>query len=220
MQLTAGSQHTEKLLVAGMVAGVQITIISFTLAFVSDGFDIRRHANSLLVLGEWGWLQTVNFIVFGVLVTLAALGTRQVLRGRPGGTWAPLLLSIYGVGCIVIGFAPTDPAFGFPPGSEGVYHGYDVLSLSARVHGIAGGIAFTAIALACFAFARYFVSVGAYGWVGLSLFTGASVFVVTAYLAAYADQTLSSFDYRPTWVFGSLLWLYVSLVSWKLRKSV
>lgn len=219
MQTTAKQHHTNRLLTAGIVSGLLVMATSFALAFATKGFDLTRHANSLLVLGEWGWLQTINFIVFGVLVTLAALGARQVLRGKPGGTWAPLLLAIYGIGSIVVGFAPADPAFGFPPGTETIYRGYGSASLSAHVHGIAGSIAFTAIAISCFVFARYFASVKEYWWVGLSLLAGASVFAVTAYLAAYAGKEVSSFNYTPTWVVGSFLWLYVSLVSWKLRKA-
>lgn len=216
----ATHQQTRQLLNAGIVAGLLITALSFTLALATEGFSFTRHANSLLVLGEWGWLQTVNFIAFGILVTLAALGVRQTLRGKPGGIWAPLLLAIYGIGGIVIGFAPADPAFGFPPGTETVFTGYGSVSLSAQIHGIAGGIAFTAIAIACLVFTRYFASVKEYWWVGLSLLTGTSVFVVTAYLIAHADEEVASFDYTPTWVVGALLWLYVSLVSWKLRKAL
>lgn len=215
----ATSHRTRALLTAGIVAGLLVAVLSFTLALITAGFDLTRHANSLLVLGEWGWLQTINFLVFGILVTLAAAGARQALRGKPGGTWAPLLLAIYGIGCFVVGLAPADPAFGFPPGTETVFTGYGSVSRSAQIHGVAGGIAFTAMAFACFAFARYFASVKQYGWLGLSLVTGASVFVVTGYLASYADEQVTSFDYTPTWVVGTLLWLYVSLVSWKLRKD-
>lgn len=210
--------QTRKLLEAGIVAGLLVMATSFTLAFATKGFDLTRHANSLLVLGEWGWLQTLNFISFGVLVTLAALGARRVLRGKPGGLWGPLLLATYGIGGIIVGFAPADPAFGFPPGAESAYQGYGSVSRSAQIHGIAGGIAFTAMAIACFVFARYFMAVKQYGWAVLSLVTGASVFIVTGYLASYAGKELTSFNYIPVWAVGSLLWLYVSLVSWKLRK--
>lgn len=215
----ATSQQTKHLLTAGIVAGLLVTFLSFTLANISEGFHLTRHANSLLVLGEWGWLQTLNFLVFGILVTLAAIGMRRVTRGQPGGTWAPLLMAIYGIGGFIVGLAPTDPGFGFPPGTQTTFTGYGNVSLSAQIHGVAGGIAFTAMAFSCFVFARYFASRKDYFWVVLSLVTGASVFVVTGYLASYADEQVTSFDYTPTWVVGTLLWLYVSLLCWKLRKQ-
>lgn len=108
----ATTQQTRKLLTTGIVAGPCTMVISFARALIIEGFHFIRHANSLLVLGEWGWLQTINFIVFGILVTFAALGVRQALHGKPSGVGSALLLAIYGLGCIIVGLAPTDPGFG------------------------------------------------------------------------------------------------------------
>lgn len=205
-----------QLLIAGMIAGIATMVVSLTLAFVSKGFDITRHANSLLVLGEYGWLQTINFLLYGVLVTLFAFGVRYATKGKPGGTWAPLFVGIYGIGCFVVGLAPTDPAFGFPVGTNTVFEGYASISQSAQIHGIAGSIGFTAIAIAGFILARYFASLGEYVWMTLSLFAGLLVIIVVGYLAASAGSEVTSFNYLPVWTVGSFLWLYVSLVSWKL----
>jgi hypothetical protein len=35
---------------------------------VRDGFDIRRHALSLLTNGDLGWIQILNFVLTGLLV--------------------------------------------------------------------------------------------------------------------------------------------------------
>lgn len=211
-----GITITRLLLAAGIIAGFMVMIVSLTLAFMSKGFDISRHANSLLVLGEYGWLQTINFIVFGIFVTMAAVGARYVMKGRPGGTWAPILMAVYGIGGFIVGLAPTDPAFGFPLGTDPVFDGYGSVSLSAKIHGIAGGIAFTAIALAGFLFSRYFASLKQYFWVILSIIVGISVLVVTCYLAVNAGSNVTSFNYLPVWIVGSLVWVYISLVSLKL----
>lgn len=213
------AQYQNQLLTAGIIAGVLVLALSWGIAYLSEGFDVARHANSQLVLGEWGWLQTLNFITYGLLVTAAAIGAHYAMKGRPGGTGAPLLMAIYGIGGIIVGFAPTDPAFGFPPGTDTAFAGYAAISTSAQIHGIAGGIGFTAIAIACFFFARYFMSLRQRVWAGLSFCIGLSVFVVTAYLVVSSGGEISSFNYLPIWIVGSLLWLYVSLVSWKLRQS-
>mgnify|MGYP004417259097 CR=1 FL=1 len=217
--LTKKTVSNNHLLRAGIIAGVLVMTLSLSLAYLSEGFDISRHANSQLVLGEWGWLQTINFIMYGILVTIASIGMHQVMGGKPGGTWAPLLMAIYGIGGFIVGLAPTDPAFGFPPGSDVIFKGYDHISLSAQIHGIAGGIAFTAMALASLVFARYFTAAKDYLWTGLSLIIGLSVLGVTAYLIYSAGSEISSFNYLPTWIVGSLLWLYVSLVSWRLSQK-
>lgn len=208
-----------QLLIAGIVAGYMVMTISLTLAFISKGFDISRHANSQLVLGEYGWLQTANFIIFGLLVAISALGVRYATKGKPGGVWAPILVAIYGIGGFIVGLAPTDPAFGFPLGSSATFEGFGAMSQSAQIHGIAGSIGFTAMALAGFVLARYFGSLKQYIWMTLSLLVGLSVIIVTGYLAVSAGSKITSFNYVPVWIVGSFLWLYVSLVSWKLFKA-
>lgn len=212
-------QYRRQLLTAGIIAGLMAITVSISLALLSKGFDMSRHANSQLVLGEWGWLQTINFLAYGILLIFAAIGTWYVTKNKPGGAWASILLGIYGIGSFIVGLAPTDPAFGFPLGSDATFKGYEAVSLSAQIHGVAGGIGFMAMAIACFFFARYFASLTQYAWVGISIFMGLLVFAVTAYLIVSAGAELSSFNYIPTWAVGSLLWLYVSLISWKLRSQ-
>ncbi len=59
---TQSQRITAALLSAGLIGGVQVTLISSVLAATRTGFDVRRHANSQLVLGDWGWAQTLNFV--------------------------------------------------------------------------------------------------------------------------------------------------------------
>ena len=47
---------------------------------VRDGFDIRRHALSLLTNGDLGWIQILNFVLPGLLVIAGAFGMRRALR--------------------------------------------------------------------------------------------------------------------------------------------
>jgi len=93
------------------------------------------------------------------------------------------------------------------------------MSLSAKIHGMSGAIGFTAIAIASFVFARYFVWAKQYIWAVLSCVVGSSVMGVTLYLVLYSGGEVSSFNYIPVWISGTILWLYVSLIAWKLRKS-
>jgi hypothetical protein len=67
---------------------------------VRDGFDIRRHALSLLTNGNLGWIQILNFVLTGLLVIAGAFGMRRALRWGRGRTWGPLLLGVHGLGLI------------------------------------------------------------------------------------------------------------------------
>lgn len=208
---------TKWLLMAGIAGGLLVMVVSFTLAFTEPGFDITKHANSQLVLGQRGWLQTLNFILFGVLLIAFAVGIRRTLRGKPGSLWAPILVGIYGLfAAIIVGFNPTDPMFGFPPGSPLEYPGYESVSLSAKIHGIAGVIGFSAMTIACFVFARYFAWAKDYTWTALSLAVGGAVGAVVVYLATASNTEVSSFNYIPVWAAGAVLWLFVSLIAARL----
>ncbi|WP_418005028.1 DUF998 domain-containing protein [Mycobacterium sp. PDNC021] len=211
---------TATLITAGIVGAVQITVISLTLAVTRTGFDMRRHANSQLVLGDWGWIQTVDFIVFGLLMMAAAIGTARVSRPSRAGLIAAAGVFGYGLGAgVIVGFNPTDPAFGFPPGTPAVYAGYDQISTSARIHGVAGMVGFLAMTTACFAFARYFAGVRRTGWSVASAAMGAAVVVVCGLLGASASAATDQFDFRPTWAVGAALWLYVGAVCVRLRQD-
>ena len=108
---------TRALLTCGVVAGPVYIVVAVIQMFIRPGFDIRRHALSLLSNGALGWIQIGNFLVTGLLVIAGALGMRRVLRGSRGGTWGPLLIGVYGLGLIGAGIFRADPALGFPPGT-------------------------------------------------------------------------------------------------------
>lgn len=218
---TGRQRLTAALLLSGVVGGVLITVTSCLLAALRPGFDVRRHANSLLVLGDWGWVQTLDFVGYGVLLVAFGIGVGRLVRPQRSGMVAAAGVVVYGLGAgIVVGLNAPEPAFGFPPGNSTGYQGYDKISTSTKIHGIGGMIGFIAVTVACFAFARYFARNGRPGWSGVSAIVGISVLAVSAYLGANASGETERFDYLPTWVVSIMLWLYVSAVASRLLADV
>lgn len=80
---------TGALLLSGVAAGIVFIGVTAVEIFARPGFDISRHAVSVLSLGERGWVMTAAFIVSGILTLLCALGMRQALAGAAGETWVP-----------------------------------------------------------------------------------------------------------------------------------
>jgi hypothetical protein len=95
------------LLVAGIAAGFLFILVSAVESFVRPGFDLKRHAISMLSLGDRGWLMVVTFILSGALTLLCAVG----LRAAEGGLWGPLLIAVYGLGLIIAGIFPAPASF-------------------------------------------------------------------------------------------------------------
>src|SRR6266536_2344322 len=88
---------TNALLAGGVIAGPLFILASYAQVLTREGFDLKRHAISMLTLGDQGWIQSANFEITGVLVLACAGGMRRVLRAGRGSTWGPLLYGAYGL---------------------------------------------------------------------------------------------------------------------------
>lgn len=199
--LTPASQRTARLLLTlGIIAGPLYVAAGLVHALMREGFDMRRHALSLLSNGEFGWVQIANFIVSGALVVAGALGCRLALRSQPAGVWGPMLLGLYGVGLIGAGIFHADPGNGFPPGVEAP----ESLTTSGLLHFVFGGLGFYAIITACFVFTRRFVRQSRKGLAWGSALTGAGFFVSFAAIASgsTAPSVLIAFYMAVAWVWA------------------
>ena len=109
-------RRTQVLLDSGVVAGPLFVLVSFAQIPFRDGFDMTRHAFSFLLLGPGGWVQTINYLVVGLLYVAAGIGLRPRLTGRAGRA-AQILATTLGAGLIVGGLFPPPPSFGYPAGA-------------------------------------------------------------------------------------------------------
>jgi hypothetical protein len=153
---------TRRLLVCGVIAGPLFVGASFVQAVMRQGFDLARQPLSLLLLGDLGWIQLINFEVSGLLAIAYAVGVRRFLHPGRAGTWGPLLIGAWGAGLIVAGFFGPDPSMGFPPGApEGTPPS---MTLHSMIHGIGFFVSLASLVVACFVFARRFASLRQRGW--------------------------------------------------------
>lgn len=150
------------LLAGGGISAPLFFSVAIIQMFTRSGFDIRQHAISTLTLGDLGWIQSVNFIITGLLAVLMAIGMRIFLRGDSGGTFGPILIGIYGGGMIMAGLFLPDPGFGFPSGApEGMP---EMMSLSAALHSISFFTAFICLIAAAIVLARRFAAQCEFFW--------------------------------------------------------
>lgn len=193
------------LLAIGIAAGPFYLLVGAVQVLTRDGFDIRRHALSLLSNGDYGWIQIANFLMTGAMVIAGAIGCRLAIRSKPGGLWGPILLSVYGIGLIGAGLFPADPGRGFPPGVEAA----DGLSRSGLLHFVFGGIGFYALIAACFVMTRRFFKLGRSGFAIYSILTGAGFFAAFAAIAsgATSEAVMITFYIAVAWI-----WIWHTLV--------
>jgi uncharacterized protein DUF998 len=208
------SPLTRSLLLGGVLAGPVYVLVGLLQILSRPGFDIRRHALSLMSNGDLGWVQISNFIVTGCLVIGCAVGIRRALSPGRGASWGPLLLGIYGLGLIGAGLFVADPMDGFPLGTP---PGPPVVqSWHGPYHFLAGGIGFVALIAACAVFARRFAALRKPAWAAFCLATGGLFFAAFAGIASGSKHPAIIPAFTAAVV---LTWTWLSALSVLLRRE-
>jgi hypothetical membrane protein len=171
---------TRSLLAYGVVAGPVYVGVSLAQAFTRDGFDVSRHAWSLLANGPFGWIQVANLAFTGLATIAFAVGLRRALHPGRGARWAPRLVAGYGAGMLAAAVFRADPAFGFPAGTP---DGPGAVTWHGMLHLTCAGIGFLCLVAACFVVAGRYAAEGRRGWAAYSRITG------VAFLAGFAGVT-------------------------------
>lgn len=110
-----GAAVTRSLLGYGVLVGPFYLVLGVLQGLFKPGFSFARHPLSVLANGDYGWLQTANFALSGLMVIAAAIGIARVV-GRAGRatTW---VLGAYGVCVALAAIFRADPVDGFPVGT-------------------------------------------------------------------------------------------------------
>ena len=93
---------------AGAITGPVVFIgVMVLLESLQPQFDPLRQTISALVWGPFGWLQTVVFYLFGLLLILLAAKIRRLVTGRLTAGSAAAALLLVGLGFTVVAICPT-----------------------------------------------------------------------------------------------------------------
>src|SRR5437667_10777827 len=208
---------TLRLLPAGIAAGPFYLVVGLLQALTRPGFDLRKHELSQLALGDWGWIQTANFLISGLLVIVAAIGMRRVFQTGPGRIWAPILVALYGVGLIGAGIFQADAGLGFPPGTpsnEITISGHGMLHLASAA------IGFLSLIAACFVVGRRQLALRSPQPATYSMATGA-VFLVSFLGGVIVSGNPDAHGVVTLllWISVGVGWLWLTITSWRLMRA-
>ena len=167
---------TNRLLTCGIIAGAVFVAVAGAQMLLRPGFDLSRHAISLLSLGDLGWIQIANFVVTGVLYVACAVGMRRGLGPGPGAAWGPRLVGVLGIGLIMGGVFLTDAGAGFPPGAPA---GAPEISWHGMLHNVAPILALDGMVVGCLVFARRFAALKQGSWAAAGVAAALAVLVLT-----------------------------------------
>jgi Protein of unknown function (DUF998) len=206
---------TRSLLAVGALAGPLYVGVGALEVLLREGFDIRRHALSLMSNGVLGWIQITSFLLSGAFVIIGAIGVRQAWKGSAAGAAGPLLLGLYGLGLIGAGLFVADPMDGFPPGTPPGPPA--ALSWHGPLHFLAGGIGFFALIAACLVIARRFLSNRQPAWAYSSGLTGLLFLGGFAGIASGSRSPGINLGFTATVV---LVWIWLTALYLKVRTTV
>jgi|SRR6185369_5687006 len=202
--MTKENMTTNNLLKCGVVAGPLYIAVGLFEIFTRPGFDVRKHSLSLMSIGPSGWIHITLFIVSGLLVILGAIGIRKAIKGEKAGTWAPILLAVYGLSLIAAGIFVPDPMRGFPQGMPS-----GTISTSGIMHLVSGMIGFTGLIAACLVFGKRFKHLKDTQQGMFSVITGFVFLAAFIGIAGFSGQTNDSVI-----MFVTLFFYFAVVLSW------
>lgn len=208
---------TRVLLACGTVATIMFVLVFLIDGATRSGYDPVYHPVSALSLGERGWIQVMNFILSGLLMTAFAVGMRRAMRSGKGALWGPLWIGLFGVGLVFSGLFDMDPMQNYPPGAPSGIP--SEVSQHHVIHDIWGLVVFLSLPLAILVVSRkFFKSPTNLGWAIYSLLVGlATLILVFIYGTAWEnDSPVGGLIQRATLITG-LSWVF--LFSIHLRNS-
>lgn len=204
----ANDQTTQSLLMAGIAAAGIFFLVATIESFMRPGFNLSRHAVSMLSLGDRGWLMMATFIISGALTMMFATGVWRAT----GAVAAPVLLGLYGLGLVMAGVFPAPAALGFPPGTPEDLQ--PVMNTPAVLHSIAFMLAFTSLIVACFVLAVNFWAAGSLPWTAFFALAGIAMPVLVGLGMSSIVATGLAF-----YVSGMVGWLVVVAMGVKVLRQ-
>jgi hypothetical membrane protein len=139
---------TRSLLGWGVVAGPFYVVVAVVHAGLKPGFDFSKHALSLMMLTDTGWIQRADLILVGLMVLAAAVGFARSVDGSQRRAVAAFV-GVFGASMIGSGIFAPDPMAGFPVGAE------PTASVSGILHLVLGAVGFVSLGVAAIRFARW-----------------------------------------------------------------
>jgi hypothetical membrane protein len=139
----------------GGIGALLFTAVYLVEGITQPGYNAWQQAISALSLSPNGWVQQVNFIVYGVLLLLASVGWYRLLLPGRNAIWFPLLQGIAGLGLIGVGV--------FTSGTPHILLAYALIF---------------ALAIGCFVLATpFWVDLHWRGWAVYSWITGVLILI-------------------------------------------
>ncbi len=137
----AGYEITRRLALAGVIGPPLFVFVFLIDGFIKRGYDPVTTTVSEASIGELGWVQIANFLVFGATVLALSLGLWLGFGDRVSGRIGSVFMGIGGVGFLAAGVFVSDP---YP----------QIVTAHGALHVAASLVAINGVFLACCFFVK------------------------------------------------------------------
>jgi hypothetical protein len=97
------------LALTGIIGPAVLIMANLIASFSEPSYSLIRDSISSLVWTPLGWLQSIGFLIVGLLVEVFSTGLLFSIRAAPGFRIGIGLLAGFGFGLLLLGAFPTDP---------------------------------------------------------------------------------------------------------------
>jgi hypothetical protein len=160
---------------AGMTGPALFVSIFVIEGRLRAGYDSRAMYISALSLGPRGWIQILNFVIFGVLLLAFARGLAAGTLSRVG----PALLAVIAIGNLLLGLLVMDAA-----GNQMSFHG--------KVHRILARMVLFLMPVSCFVFVHRFRQEPKWGFLEWCTLAAGTTTAIAVAILAVATTVVSA----------------------------
>ena len=155
-------------LLCGTIACPLFLMVVLIEGAIRPNYSSLLYPLSSLSIGDHGWIQTLNFILTGILLFVFSFGLKQHCNNINEKFRGPLLIRYVGFGLIGAGIFVTDPIFGYPSNEALILRQF---TFHGRLHDVFSMFVFVCLPWACFVFRKYFITLENKVWANYSSFT-------------------------------------------------
>jgi hypothetical protein len=105
---------------AGIIA--LLDVIQYDFLVATGNSPLTDNPISVNAVGPYGWLQTMNFFIFGLLALLFTVGLHRDISGGQGSKVGPVLLGIFGVAMLFSSGTIEDAYYSDPTTLHAWFH--------------------------------------------------------------------------------------------------
>jgi Protein of unknown function (DUF998) len=205
----------QDLFACGLVGPILFIFVFLIEGTLRAGYSQRRQYVSELSLGKRGWIQIVNFLIFGLLMVCFSIGIWQAQLFGVEAKIASVLFCVFGLALITAGVFTTDPVR--VNSSKKLKKG-SLPNLHGLIHSLMGVIVFGLFPFIPFVLTWSFFNTE--GWKGLAVYSAATGIVFFVFVFISVSLALGVDKKAPIGLFQRLAiivgWSWIALLAARL----